>query len=197
MLVYIHGGGYIYGNPANWPFDHWVNQSPNVVVVSVYYRLSSFGFLSTPAFRNPATGDLNAGFLDQIQALKWVKQNIARFGGDPKKVTINGESAGGASVELHIVANEKEQLFHQAIAQSVYRTPLPTPEQQQVSTLLDTKESAFKHRTFSPSSTSLQSKPVVDLEMLTLKLPVCGRLVSVHLRERKTQHLPQPCTRSI
>ncbi|PPQ63222.1 hypothetical protein CVT24_005682 [Panaeolus cyanescens] len=131
VLVYIHGGGYIYGNPANWPFDHWVDQSPNVVVVSVYYRLSSFGFLATPALRNPAIADLNAGFLDQIEALRWVKQNIAKFGGDPKKVTINGESAGGASVELHIVANEKEQLFSQAIAQSVYRTPLPSPEQQE------------------------------------------------------------------
>lgn len=149
VLVYIHGGGtstqnlpclfltcfstgYIYGNPANWPFDHWINQSPNVVVVSVYYRLSSFGFLATPAFSSSANGDLNAGFLDQIQALKWVQANIASFGGDPKRVTINGESAGGSSVELHLVANEGEKLFSAAIAQSVYRTPLPTPAQQEV-----------------------------------------------------------------
>ncbi|PPQ95440.1 hypothetical protein CVT26_008459 [Gymnopilus dilepis] len=148
VLVYIHGGGmstqnlpclfltyfstgYIYGNPANWPFDHWINQSPNVVVVSVYYRLSSFGFLATPAFSSPTNGDLNAGFLDQIQALKWVQANIASFGGDPKRVTINGESAGGSSVELHLVANEGEKLFSAAIAQSVYRTPLPTPAQQE------------------------------------------------------------------
>ncbi|KAF9550176.1 alpha/beta-hydrolase [Agrocybe pediades] len=131
VLVYIHGGGYVFGNPANWPFEHWVNQSPNVVIVSVYYRLSSIGFLATPAMRNSANGDLNAGFLDQIQALKWVKQNIASFGGNPAKVTINGESAGGSSIELHLVANEGEKLFSGAIAQSVYRTPLPTPEQQE------------------------------------------------------------------
>ena len=124
--------GYIYGNPRNWPFDHWINQSPNVVIVSVYYRLSSFGFLTTPAFVDTANGDFNAGFLDQIQALKWVKENIRSFGGNPRKVTINGESAGGSSVELHLVANEGERLFSQAIAQSVYRTPLPTPEQQKV-----------------------------------------------------------------
>ncbi|KDR78646.1 hypothetical protein GALMADRAFT_64536 [Galerina marginata CBS 339.88] len=130
VLVYIHGGGYVYGNPANWPFDHWINQSPNVVVVSVYYRLSSFGFLAAPALRDAVNGDLNAGFLDQIQALKWVQENIASFGGNPSQVTINGESAGGSSVELHLVANEGQKLFSGAIAQSVYRTPLPTAEQQ-------------------------------------------------------------------
>ncbi|KAI0327529.1 alpha/beta-hydrolase [Cubamyces sp. BRFM 1775] len=130
VLVYIHGGGYVYGNPANWPFDHWIHQSPNVVVVSVYYRLDSFGFLSVPELADGTLGDLNAGFLDQIQALKWVQQHIHSFGGDPTKVTINGESAGGSSVELHLVAHEGEKLFSQAIAQSVYRAPLPSPEQQ-------------------------------------------------------------------
>ncbi|KIM39330.1 hypothetical protein M413DRAFT_447269 [Hebeloma cylindrosporum] len=132
VLVYFHGGGYINGNPRNWPFDHWIDQSPNIIIVSVYYRLSSFGFLATPAFRDTANGDFNAGFLDQIQALKWVKEHIYSFGGDGGKVTINGESAGGSSVELHLVAaNGGERLFSQAIAQSVYRTPLPTPEQQE------------------------------------------------------------------
>ncbi|KAF6759817.1 EstA protein [Ephemerocybe angulata] len=132
VLVYIHGGGYIYGNPRNWPFDHWVAQSPNTLIVSVYYRLSSFGFLAHPELRDdPTLGTLNAGFLDQIQALRWVKDHIASFGGDPGRVTINGESAGGASVALHLVAsNEGEQLFNRAIAQSVYRTPVPMPEQQ-------------------------------------------------------------------
>ncbi|KAF9266396.1 alpha/beta-hydrolase [Marasmius fiardii PR-910] len=75
--------------------------------------------------------DLNVGFLDQIQVLRWVKANIASFGGDPSKVTINGESAGGGSVQHHLVAHEGEQLFSGAIAQSVYRAPTPTPDQQQ------------------------------------------------------------------
>ena len=109
-----------------------MHQSPNVVIVSVYYRLDSFGFLSHPAFQsNPSLGDLNAGFLDQVQALRWVKANIAAFGGDPGKVTIDGESAGGSSVELQLVANT-EPLFQGAIAQSVYRTPLPSPAEQEV-----------------------------------------------------------------
>ncbi|KAF8193381.1 Alpha/Beta hydrolase protein [Pholiota molesta] len=117
VLVYIYGGGYVNGNPANWPFDHWINQSPNIIAVSVYYRLSSFGFLAVPALQDPSNGALNAGFLDQIQALKWVQANIQSFGGDPGK--------------LHLVANAGARLFSQAIAQSVYRTFLPTPEQQE------------------------------------------------------------------
>ncbi|CAA7265759.1 unnamed protein product [Cyclocybe aegerita] len=132
VLVYTHGGGFTYGNPRNWPFDHWINQSPNVVVVSVYYRLSSFGFLATPAFTDATVGDFNAGFLDQVQALRWVRANIASFGGNYRKVTINGESAGGASVALHLVASTRnEGLYSAAIGQSVWRTPVPTPEEQQ------------------------------------------------------------------
>ncbi|KAF7289183.1 Aldolase-II domain-containing protein [Mycena indigotica] len=132
VLVYIHGGGYFFGNPANWPFDHWIHQSPNVVIVSVYYRLDAFGFLSHPEFSaDPALGDHNAGFQDQVLALKWVQKHISKFGGDATKVTINGESAGGSSVELHMVANSDKgkNLFRGVIAQSVYRTPLARPEQ--------------------------------------------------------------------
>ena len=125
--------GYTYGNPANWPFDAWVHQSPNVVAVSVYYRLDSFGFLATPEFEDAVLGDFNVGFTDQVQALRWVQENIAAFGGDPLKVTINGQSAGASSVELHLVGDQ-EQLFSGAIAQSVYRSPLPTPPQHKVST---------------------------------------------------------------
>ncbi|KAF9254563.1 alpha/beta-hydrolase [Marasmius fiardii PR-910] len=130
VLFYIHGGGYIFGNPRNWPFDHWIRQSPNVVVVSIYYRLDAFGFLTAPEFVDPKNGDNNAGFLDQIQALKWVQANIRSFGGDPSKVTINGQSAGGGSVEHHLLANEEPRLFSGAIAQSVARSRTPTPDQQ-------------------------------------------------------------------
>ncbi|KAJ3982162.1 alpha/beta-hydrolase [Lentinula detonsa] len=132
VLVYFHGGGYVYGNPANWPFDGWIDQSPNVVIVSVYYRLDSFGFLAVPEFDDTLNGDFNTGFQDQIQSLRWLQAYIDFFGGNPEKVTINGQSAGGGSVELHLVAkNQGEHLFSGAIVQSAYRTPTPTPEQQQ------------------------------------------------------------------
>lgn len=136
VLVYIHGGSYDRGNPATLPFDHWIHQVPSVVIVSVYYRLDSLGFLAHPTFASyPSLGDLNVGFSDQTMALRWVQEYIDAFGGDPGQVTINGQSAGASSIELHLVANGEEGLFHQAIAQSVYRTPLPSPEQQEVSSL--------------------------------------------------------------
>lgn len=125
--------GYVYGNPANWPFDGWINQSPNVIVVSVYYRLDSFGFLAVPEFEDPRIGDFNTGFQDQIQSLRWIQTYITSFGGDPSKVTINGQSAGGGSVGLHLIADhEGEHLFSGGIVQSAYRVPTPTPAQQQV-----------------------------------------------------------------
>lgn len=132
VMVYMHGGGYVFGNPASWPFDHWVEQSPNVIAVIVYYRLNGFGFLSTPEFATGEHGDFNVGFLDQVEGLRWVQDHITKFGGDPEKVTIHGESGGGSAIELHLVANNgQENLFRGAIAQSVYKTPLPLPEQQQ------------------------------------------------------------------
>ena len=132
--------GYVNGNPRNWPFEHWIHQSPNVVIVSVYYRLHALGFLSAPSFTSASNnsasspGTHNAGFLDQREAFRWVQKNIDAFGGDPMRVTIDGESAGGSSIELHLVARgaAHERLFSAAIAQSVYRTPVPTPEEQKV-----------------------------------------------------------------
>lgn len=130
---FSHSSGFTFGNPRSWPFDHWIQQSPNVVIVSVYYRLSSFGFMTVPEFSNPLLGDFNAGLQDQIQALRWIKQYISRFGGNPNQVTINGQSAGGSSVQLHLLfTGVRENLFHQAIAQSAPRRPVPTPEQQRV-----------------------------------------------------------------
>jgi carboxylesterase type B len=124
--------GFVIGNPSSWPFDHWISQSPNIIVAVVYYRLDSFGFLSTPAFADESLGDLNAGLLDQMQALRWIKANIGAFGGDPRSVTINGQSAGGAAVELLLVANVDEELFQAGIVQSPFRVAVATPKEQAV-----------------------------------------------------------------
>lgn len=117
---------------------------PNVVVVSVTYRLGSFGFLSHPKFSNPKLGDHNVGFLDQSQALRWIQAHIDAFGGDPRRVTINGQSAGGSSVELHLVSPPDEGLFNQAIAQSVYRQSVTSPQQQEVSRTLQYSCPSFR-----------------------------------------------------
>ena len=85
-----------------------------MVVVVIQYRLGAFGFLTTGDLAAPG----NFGMLDQVQALKWVKDNIEDFGGDPSKVTIFGESAGASSVSLHLLSPLSKGLFHQAIAES-------------------------------------------------------------------------------
>jgi len=108
----------------------WVEQSnPKVIAVSMGYRLSIFGFLSSKEVA--ADGDFNAGLLDQRAALEWVQRHISQFGGDPGEVTIAGESAGGASVVMQIVAygGKKAVPFKRAIAQSIGYGPTPTPDE--------------------------------------------------------------------
>ena len=83
-------------------------------MVVIQYRLSPFGFLTTGDSAAPG----NFGMLDQVEALKWVKENIENFGGNPGRVTIFGESAGGSSVSLHLLSPLSKDLFHQAIAES-------------------------------------------------------------------------------
>ena len=112
VMVYIHGGGYEIGTAIKFPSDILALQG--VVVVVIQYRLGPFGFLTTGDSAAPG----NFGMLDQVEALKWVKENIENFGGNPGKVTIFGASAGGSSVCLHLLSPLSKGLFHQAIAES-------------------------------------------------------------------------------
>ncbi|CEL59028.1 hypothetical protein RSOLAG1IB_09026 [Rhizoctonia solani AG-1 IB] len=164
VLVYIHGGGYYYGNPRNWPFDNWVQRSPSpFVAVSIYYRLSVFGFLAAPESPDKGVhaGDdpellLNAGIHDQRLALSFIQRHIHLFGGDPKRVTIMGQSAGAGSVGLHLVArnqNPGEKLFHRAIVQSWYRPPLFKPVDRKAAWNFLTKHVGCSHWTWSISRT--------------------------------------------
>lgn len=75
-----------YGAPKQQPFDHWLDRHPDVIIVAVYYRLSVLGFLSHPDFRSSGVADNNVGIYDQIEALKWIKSYISKFGGDPDQV---------------------------------------------------------------------------------------------------------------
>ncbi|CAH3129314.1 unnamed protein product [Porites lobata] len=111
-MVYIHGGGYVIGTAITYPSDFLALQG--VVVVIIQYRLGPFGFLTTGDSAAPD----NYGMLDQVEALKWINENIMNFGGNPNKVTIFGESADGSSVSLHLLSPLSRDLFHQAIAES-------------------------------------------------------------------------------
>ena len=109
VMVYIHGGGYEVGTPIVSPGD--VVPLWGVVLVTIQYRLGPFGFVTT----GDAVAPGNYGMLDQIEALKWVQDNINAFEGDPSKVTIFGESAGGSSVGLLVLSPQSDGLFHRAI----------------------------------------------------------------------------------
>jgi para-nitrobenzyl esterase len=120
VLYWIHGGGYIVGAGSQPLYDSEELARLGCVVVSVNYRLGLFGFLAHPALsqESPEKVSGNYGLLDQIEGLRWVKRNIAAFGGDPDHVAIFGESAGGGSVLCLMVAPASKGLFHAAVAQS-------------------------------------------------------------------------------
>ncbi|HEV7422617.1 MAG TPA: carboxylesterase family protein [Mycobacterium sp.] len=116
VMVWIHGGAFINGSGGIYD-ARWLATRGDIVVVTLNYRLGALGFLAHPALGPP--GDVgNYGLADQQAAMRWVRDNIAGFGGDPDKVTIAGESAGGMSVCDHLVAPGSAGLFRAAIIQS-------------------------------------------------------------------------------
>ncbi|XP_020845077.1 pyrethroid hydrolase Ces2e-like isoform X2 [Phascolarctos cinereus] len=113
VMVWIHGGSFIFGGASTYE-GSILSASQNVVVVNIQYRLGILGFFSTGDEHAPG----NWGYLDQVAALRWVQKNIAHFGGDPGLVTIFGESAGGTSVSSHVLSPMTKGLFHRAIMES-------------------------------------------------------------------------------
>ncbi|XP_036604067.1 pyrethroid hydrolase Ces2e-like isoform X2 [Trichosurus vulpecula] len=113
VMVWIHGGALVFGG-ASMIDVSLLSASQNVVVVAIQYRLGVLGFFSTGDEHAPG----NWGYLDQVAALRWIQKNIAHFGGDPGRVTIFGESAGGMSVSSHVLSPMSKGLFHRAIMQS-------------------------------------------------------------------------------
>jgi para-nitrobenzyl esterase len=123
VLFWIPGGGLVAGSGSEAMYDGRALADQGVMVVTINYRVGRFGFFAHPGLTraNPDGGRLyNYGLMDQIAALQWVRRNIARFGGDPTRVTIFGESAGGASVDALMIAPEARGLFATAISQSGY-----------------------------------------------------------------------------
>ncbi|XP_035711816.1 esterase E4 [Folsomia candida] len=113
VLIYIHGGGYIYGRSSEIGAAYLLNKQ-NVILVTINYRLGVLGFFTTGD--DEASG--NWGMKDQALAIKWVVKNIKNFGGDPQRITLVGNSAGAASVGLHMVSPQSKDLFQRAILES-------------------------------------------------------------------------------
>jgi para-nitrobenzyl esterase len=117
VLVWIHGGGLT--QDAGRDYDPAKLAADGVVVVTINYRLGALGFLAHPALASRPGGPAgNYGLMDQQAALRWVRDNVARFGGDPRNVTIAGESAGGLSVLAQLVSRGARGLFQKAIIES-------------------------------------------------------------------------------
>lgn len=114
VMVYIHGGGWTMGSgtPDLYGPEYFLEH--DVILVVGNYRLGALGFLSTETTKFPG----NYGLKDQLEVLKWIKQHISSFGGNPDSVTIFGESAGGASVSHHLQSHQSKSFFHRAIQQS-------------------------------------------------------------------------------
>jgi para-nitrobenzyl esterase len=120
VLFWIHGGGYVNGSGTAALYDGTALARQGAVVVTINYRLGRFGFFAHPALsRARADGMLgNYALMDQIAALRWVQRNAAAFGGDPRNVTIFGESAGGSAVTHLMISPLARGLFHKAISES-------------------------------------------------------------------------------
>lgn len=120
VYFWIHGGGNVFGGASEWMLQDLAREA-NTVVVEVQYRLAVFGYFTHPALRSgkrTAEDSGNFGTLDQIKALKWVRENIAAFGGNPFNVTIGGYSSGGHNVSQLKICPLARGLFHRAVIQS-------------------------------------------------------------------------------
>ncbi len=127
VFVWIHGGALVTGSSREQMYDGRKLAERGIVVVSINYRLGVLGWLAHPEL-SPENADMlsgNYGLMDQIAALRWIKDNIRSFGGDPLNVTIAGESAGALSVMFLMESPPAQGLFHKAVAQSAYMITMP------------------------------------------------------------------------
>jgi para-nitrobenzyl esterase len=129
VLVYFYGGGFVAGDGSEPRYDGASMAKKGIVVVTVNYRLNIFGFFAHPELSKEASykGSGNYGLLDQHAALRWVQKNISAFGGNPKKVTIAGESAGSISVSAQMASPLSRDLIAGAIGESGAAIPPTLP----------------------------------------------------------------------
>jgi len=128
VMVWIYGGGYVIGSGASKLYDGTAFARDGVILVTLNYRLGALGCLAHPALTREADPDAplgDYGLMDQIAGLKWVKANIAKFGGDPDQVTVFGESAGAGSILYLMTSDSAKGLFQKAIVESGPAFSLP------------------------------------------------------------------------
>jgi para-nitrobenzyl esterase len=120
VMVWIHGGAFVFGSGSSPDFSGVQFARQGVILITFNYRLGRLGFFAFPALSQEHPEELkgNYAYMDQIAALKWVQRNIAAFGGDPKNVTVFGESAGGVSVHTLLTSPLSRGLFQKAISES-------------------------------------------------------------------------------
>lgn len=120
VMVWIHGGAFVFGSGSHGGFSGGQFARQGIVLVTFNYRLGRLGFFAFPALSReyPEEPKGNYAYMDQVAALQWVQQNIAAFGGNPNNVTIFGESAGGVSVHSLLTIPSAQGLFQKAISQS-------------------------------------------------------------------------------
>lgn len=152
----------------------------DVVAVTLNYRLGPLGFTYLPS----QGIDGNAGLKDQLMALKWVNQNISKFGGDPSNVTIFGESAGGASVHLHLLSPHSRRYFHKAICQSGCS----------IMEWVMQRDPEYKARTLAKliGCKGQSDEDVYETLMTSSTADVVGRMVGVLTDDEKIRGLPMP-----
>jgi para-nitrobenzyl esterase len=167
VFVWIHGGALTTGASSEAMYDGTKLAERGVVVVSINYRLGILGYLAHPLLSAESAEGIsgNYGLLDQIEALRWVKNNIEAFGGDPSNVTIAGESAGALSVMYLMASPPARGLFHKAIAQSAYM--ISTPELKQARFGENTAEAIGSRLIAAVGAQDLAALRAIDAEKLT------------------------------
>ncbi|HST51716.1 MAG TPA: carboxylesterase family protein [Pyrinomonadaceae bacterium] len=170
VLVYFYGGGFVAGSGDEPRYDGESIAAKGIVAVTINYRLAVFGFLAHPELTKESTHQASGdyGLLDQAAALRWVRQNIAAFGGDPKRVTIAGESAGSASVSAQMASPLSKDLIAGAIGESgsVLSTMRAVP-------LTDAEQAGTKFAASvgADSLAALRAMTTEQLQQATAKMP--------------------------
>jgi para-nitrobenzyl esterase len=193
VMVWIHGGGFRGGSGRLNPGNLAAN---GVIVVSINYRLGVFGFMAHPELTaaSPHHASGNYGLMDQIAALRWVRDNIAAFGGDPQRVTVFGESAGATSIGYLLVSPLARDLFQRAIAESPSRLFMPDPALSETYQGLTSEEALGK--AIGPDLAKLRAMSAEDLlaraHAVQLEMFRPGGPMRVGLRPESTANSGSP-----